>query len=221
MARENSTEEVMKSRIPSAQAVKPGKWCEDFAKAKSYAEKNKMPFMAVWSNGEQCSHCKKFNKCILDATFTKWQTTSGIVFWIGFGEDAVKANRHGGEGYKFAKNGKLTTFPFVRLYWPAGKLDVAKSGDEWDGAASGAKGADAIINKVQSYIGDACANCGDAPGASAVPSKPTTVPKYKLGYAKSKFSPKLFALTVDGKEATKLTEAVAKAIVQRYNGCAD
>ena len=218
----STTEEVMKSRIPNTAAVTPNKWCEDFEKAKAYADKNKLPFLAVWSNGEKCSHCKKFNKCILDTTFTSWQAKSGIVYWIGFGDDTYKPNRHGGEGYKFAKAGKLTTFPFVRLYWAAKKVDVAKSGDDWDGAS--AKGAATLIKNIETYIGNACPDCDDG-AEDDTPSKPdgkpVNPPKYVLGYEKTKMSTKYYSLTVDGVVATKLSKEVAEAVVARYNGCGD
>lgn len=159
----STTEEVMKSRIKSNAAIKAGKWCEDFEKAKKFADKNKMPILAVWSNGDLCGHCVNFNKCILDKTFTKWQKDSGVVFWIGYGSDTYAPNRHGGEGYKFAKNGNLTNFPFVRLYWRAGNVDVAKSGDEWDGAS--ASGAATLVKNLKTYLKkydpSSCPGCDD------------------------------------------------------------
>lgn len=203
----STTEDVMKSRIKSSAAVKPGKWCEDFAKAKEYADSKKVPLLAVWSNGDLCGHCINFNKCILNSTFTKWQKKSGVVFWIGYSADTYEPNKHGGEGYKFAKNGNLIGYPFVRLWWKAGKVDVAKSGDEWDGASG--SGASTLVKNLKSYLerfDPECPGCDD--------QEPV------LGYVKNKSGGK-YSLTVDGKVATALTKDVAKAIVSKYKGCKD
>ena len=159
----STTKEVMKSRIKSTSEVKVGQWCEDFPKAKKYADSYNIPLLAVWSNGDLCGHCVNFNKCILDKTFKNWQKDSGVVFWIGYGEDTYSPNRHGGEGYKFAKNGTLTTYPFVRLYWKSGKVNVAKSGNDWDGAS--AKGAATLVKNLKNYLKkydpSSCPGCDD------------------------------------------------------------
>ena len=208
-----TTEEVIALRTKASAAVKPGKWHADFAKVKKYAIDNKIPMLAVWSNGDKCGHCINFNRCILDKTFTKWQKDSGVVFWIGFGDDPDAANRHGGEGYKFAKNGNLTNYPFVRLYWKAGKVDVAKSGDEWDGAS--ANGASTLVKNLKEYLKkyEPCTG-GDCDDEDEKPKV------YKLTYKKNESDNK-YSLYVNGKVATSLSGSVAKAVVERYNSCGD
>lgn len=207
---------VRKIRTPHDEPVQENVWHEDFAKVQKYATDHKIPMLAVWSNGDRCSHCINFNKCILDETFQKWQKTSGVVYWIGFGDDDYTPNRHGGEGYKFAKDKKLTKYPFVRLYWKEGKVDVAMSGDDWDGGSS--KGAQTLVNNLKKYLkgytpGSGCPGCDDE-----------DVPEVKapaLGYVKNAGISKKYTLTVDGKKATSLTLDVAKAVVAKYNSCKD
>lgn len=206
----STTEEVVALRTKASAAVKLGKWHEDFAKVKKYANNNKVPMLAVWSNGDKCGHCVNFNKCILSSTFKKWQKTSGVAFWIGFGSDTYAPNQHGGEGYKFAKDGSLITFPFVRLYWKAGKVDVAKSGDDWDGGTG--DGGATLVKNLKKYLKNY------TPGESSSDEGEDTIPilTYKQNTDDSKYS-----LYVDGKVATKLSKSVAKKVVDRYNSCKD
>lgn len=205
--------EVRKIRTPYNKPVVPGVWHEDFSKVQKYANEHQIPMLAVWSNGDKCIHCVNFNKCILDSTFQKWQKSSGVVFWIGFGDDEYVPNQHGGAGYTFAKNKKLTNYPFVRLYWKKGNVDVAKSGDEWDGAS--AKGASKLVNNLKTYLknytpAESCPDCDD--GEEANPPK-----QFVLGYVKNSASSKKYTLTVNGVKATSLSLEDAKAIVNKYN----
>lgn len=126
-----TTSDFLKSRV-----AKPtvGKWCTGYSAAKKYADDKKIPLIAVWSNGDACGHCVNFEKSCMQSAFTKWMASSGCVFWFGCSTDSTAEEKHGGEGYKFAKADKLTTYPFVRVWWKSGKVDVAESGDYWDGA---------------------------------------------------------------------------------------
>jgi hypothetical protein len=205
-----NTEQVIASRLSASAAVKTGVWCSDYTKAKKYANENNVPILVVWSNGDKCGHCVNFNKCILDKTFTKWQKNSGVVFWIGYGDDPIEANRHGGKGYTFAKNGNLTNYPFVRLYWKSGGIDVAKAGDDWAGASG--SGAATLVKNLKSYLkkytpcsGD---DCDDKPKS------------YKLTYKKNEEGGK-YSLYVNGRCANDISGTAAKYIVERYNSCQD
>ena len=54
------TSTLLKKRASYNAAVTTGKWQSNFVKAKKYAVDNKLPFIAVWSNGDQCGHCVTF-----------------------------------------------------------------------------------------------------------------------------------------------------------------
>ena len=126
-----TTSDFLKSRVSKPTV---GKWCTGFSAAKKYADDKKIPLIAVWSNGDACGHCVNFEKSCMQSAFTKWMASSGCVFWFGCSTDTTAEEKHGGAGYTFAKNGNLTTYPFVRVWWKSGKVDVAESGDYWDGA---------------------------------------------------------------------------------------
>jgi hypothetical protein len=145
--RASVTETFVKSRVSKPTL---GKWCTGFTAAKKYADDNKVPLIAVWSNGDLCGHCTMFETATLNSKFTKWMSTSKCVFWFGYSGDTTADEKHGGAGYKFAKADKLTTYPFVRVWWKAGKVDQAESGDYWIGSSS--SGYSTFIKKLESLL---------------------------------------------------------------------
>ena len=220
------TDKVKKLRAAAKSPVVLGQWHEDFAKVKKYAETNKVPMIAVWSNGDLCGHCVTFENCILDSKFKTWQKTCGCAMWLGLGSDSAKDNKINGAGYNFAWGAKkaLKMYPFVRVYWKAGKVDVAKTGDELDGASS--KGAAKVVKAFQGYLKaykpvepepekpvepetpvdeGGCDNC--EPEAQFVPPV--------LAYSKDKDGK--CSLTVDGKSPEGLSEEAAKYGGDAYN----
>ena len=65
-----------------ATAVKQGKWVANFAKAKKYATDNKVPLVAVWSNGDSCGHCTTFEGAVNSSTFKSYMKSSGVIFYF-------------------------------------------------------------------------------------------------------------------------------------------
>ena len=141
------TETFIKSRVSKPTL---GKWCTGYTAAKKYADDNKVPLIAVWSNGDLCGHCTTFETAVMNSKFTKWMATSKCVFWFGYSGDTTADEKHGGAGYKFAKADKLTTYPFVRVWWKAGKVDQAESGDYWIGGSS--SGYNTFIKKLETLL---------------------------------------------------------------------
>ena len=131
-----TTETFLKSRADASAPVKTGQWHAGFSTVKKNSDKNNIPLLGVWSNGDLCSHCTKFEKCLMEDTFKKWAKTSGVDMWFGCSSDKSKDDRFEGTGFTWARNNKLKDFPFVRLYWKKGKVDVYKSGDDWIGGKS-------------------------------------------------------------------------------------
>ena len=150
------TETFIKSRVSKPTL---GKWCTGFTAAKKYADDNKVPLIAVWSNGDLCGHCKAFETATMNSKFTKWMGSSKCVFWFGYSGDTTAEEKHGGVGYKFAKADKLSTYPFVRVWWKAGKVDQAESGDYWIGGSS--SGYDTFIKKLEALLAKYLAGGGD------------------------------------------------------------
>lgn len=140
----------MKAQRASASApVVLGQWHAGFSTVKAYAEKNGLPLLAVWSNGEDCSHCKKLEKNLLTSQWKEYMQSSGVVYYFGCNEDTSQDDKYGGTGYNWCwKNKSLTLFPFVRFYWKAKKgtrladgtvlsadtllVDTAMTGDAFD-----------------------------------------------------------------------------------------
>lgn len=118
----SATDTIVKRRAKAGTPIVPGQWHADFSKVKKYAEDHGLPLMAVWSNGDECSHCLKLERCLNHTTFYSWQKTSGIVFYFGYEGDTSNEDKYGGVGYNWCwKNQSLNLFPFVRFYWKAKK----------------------------------------------------------------------------------------------------
>ncbi|MBE6382293.1 MAG: hypothetical protein E7049_04670 [Lentisphaerae bacterium] len=147
------TSTLLKRRAKSTDNVTLGKWQRNFTKARNYATSKGVPFVAVWSNGDSCAHCMRFASACNSTNFKNFQKTSGMVFWFGCSSD--KEHYAGSSPCEWSRKGKTMTFPFVRIYWPKGKVDVATMGDTLDGRKSGATGgkkaASYIKNKVKAY----------------------------------------------------------------------
>lgn len=212
------TKDFLKSRAAASKPVKLGQWHAGFSTVKKYAADNKVPLLAVWSNGDACGHCTHFEKVCMDKKFTTWMKSSGVAFWFGCSTDKTTDDKFEGTGFKFARNNKLTAYPFVRLWWPTGKVDIWKSGDDWTGGIKeGAlsKCVDKFLKNLKTALKNykpGCDNCV-APTPAPAPATPKTP---VLAY-KQDASCGGYALTVDGEVATCLTEAVAKQIVDTYN----
>lgn len=124
-----ATDTLVKRRAKAGTPIVPGQWHADFSKVKKYAEDNGLPLMAVWSNGDECSHCLKLERCLNHTTFYSWMKESGIVFYFGYEGDKSNEDKYGGVGYNWCwKNQSLNLFPFVRYYWKAKKGTVLADG---------------------------------------------------------------------------------------------
>jgi hypothetical protein len=87
----------------------------------------------------------------MNATFKKWMEASGCVFWFGCSSDKTADDKTKGTGYKWAwDNGKLNLYPFVRVWWKAGKVDECQNGDYWTGGSS--KGYNTFISKLKTLL---------------------------------------------------------------------
>ena len=151
------TADFLKSRVDKPTK---GKWCSGFTAAKKYADDNGLPFVGVWSNGDSCGYCKKFETACMDSQFTKWMSKSGIVFWFGHSGDKTADDKLNGNGCKWARNtSSLKTFPFVRVWWKKGGVDKYESGNYWidKSADGGMKFAEKVDKLLKDYEG--CDNC--------------------------------------------------------------
>lgn len=141
------TTTLLKSRVSKPTL---GKWSSGFSACKKYALDNNIPFIAVWSNGDKCGHCVMFETAVTHKTFKTWMAESKCIFWFGYYGDTSKDDKFEGTGFTWVRNGKLTTYPFVRVYWKPGKVDTYKSGDDWIGSKS--SGYNTFINKLKSLL---------------------------------------------------------------------
>lgn len=138
-----ATSTLLKTRRSASSSVVPGYWHASFSKAKSYAVAKKVPLIAVWSNGDACGHCVMFENAVNSSKFRTWMKESGCVFFFTYSGESAGAV--GGTVFHWVRKNTNTSYPFVRIYWPAGGVDVGTIGDIVDGRRdNSAGGANAI-----------------------------------------------------------------------------
>ena len=143
------TDILVAQRADRGAEVKPGQWHADLVKARAYAVANRLPLMAVWSNGDFCQHCLIWEGAANSPVFMNWMKKSGMVFYLGYVRDGSlnAAGDFGGgpspdgqEGYHGAsfywccnyQNASLA-WPYIRFYWPSGGVDLVYTGSVVDG----------------------------------------------------------------------------------------
>jgi hypothetical protein len=117
------TDKMLKQRV-----AKPtlGRWSKGFSAVKKFADENKIPIIGMWTNGDVCGHCIWLEKAAMTKTFKNWMKVSGCVFWLGTSSDRTKDDKYCGTGFNWARKKTLTMYPFVRIWWKAGKVDLCK-----------------------------------------------------------------------------------------------
>ena len=149
-----------------ATAVAQGKWLANFYKAKKWATANKVPLVAVWSNGDSCGHCTTFENVVNSTKFKKYMKSSGVAFYFIYSGDkgdgtTSKSGKKADDGavaksiFHWIRHNEIKSYPFVRIYWPAGKVDIWTDGDKIDGKKSGDKNIEQSIayftNKLKKF----------------------------------------------------------------------
>ena len=144
------TSKLLKTRLSSGSAAKAGVWLSNFSKAKNYAVDNGLPLIAVWSNGDSCGHCVTFESSCNSSYFRKWMASSGMVFY--FTHSGESQGAVGGSIFNWCRKNKNTSYPFVRIYWPDGKVDIATVGDTVDGKKDGTTGGKKAVAYFKSKL---------------------------------------------------------------------
>ena len=143
------TSKLVKTRASKTAAVTPGKWHAGLSKAKSYAVSKGIPLIAVWSNGDNCGHCVMFESACNSSAFKTWMASSGCVFVFVYPGDSD--GFAGGSVYSWCYKSQ-PLFPFVRVYWPKGGVDIRTMGDTIDGGTSGATGGKKAVSWFKSKL---------------------------------------------------------------------
>ena len=139
------TSTLIATRRKASQSVVPGVWHAGFSKCKAYAKEHGVPLIAVWSNGDACGLCVMFETSCNNKTFKNWMKSSGCVFYFIYSGDHGDGNI-GSSVFHWIRNNKNTAYPFVRVWWPKGNVDIPTVGDNIDGGKDGAKGAKNAVN---------------------------------------------------------------------------
>lgn len=167
------TSTLVKTRLAPSSEVKLGYWHKHFEKCWNFCKKNGAPLIAVWSNGDKCGHCIKFESACNSKAFKTWMKTSGCVFYFihsgdsgDYSGNVLKKGDKTVDGkiesdvFHWCRADKNTDFPFVRIYWTEkGKskptVDIATIGDvvdsNLDGESGGKAARDYFKGKLKKY----------------------------------------------------------------------
>ena len=125
---------LLAQRIAASGDARTGEWHADLDKCIAFANAHGIPLIAVWSNGDNCGHCKKFENNALSVPFREWMAKSGVVFYFGYYGDSGKGATLGEWCYWCGGGNPIgKTLPLFRVYWPKGGIDRTINGDEPDG----------------------------------------------------------------------------------------
>lgn len=127
-----------------------GEWHANFSASRKYAVDNKIPFIAVWSNGDSCGHCVIFENAVNSSYFRNWMKKSGCVYcfkWSGDSDAKVASSI-----FHWIRKNKNTSYPFVRIYWPSGNVDIATIGDTIDDMKDGTTGGKKCVSYLKSKL---------------------------------------------------------------------
>lgn len=139
----------------SVDKIETGIWYSGFSAMKAYAEEKGLPLVAVWTNGDVCSYCVKFEKCLLDPAFLAWQKESGCLFWFGCSKDKTEDDKKSGIGYKWCHKDGVTTFPFVSIYLKSDdevRIEHHSTGNTLDKKSNPPKGAENVVNALKAIL---------------------------------------------------------------------
>lgn len=149
------TKEFLKLRkcVDCAAQIDINTWYDGFSAVKAEAVNGKMPLVAIWSNGDKCSHCIALEKVLKTSTFRNLMGKIDAYFWFGCCLDKTADDKFEGKGFKFCnKNGTQNRYPMVRIYWKQKKVDVVMDGDTLRLKKTGAAGAKAVYKMITSTL---------------------------------------------------------------------
>ena len=222
----SETTTILKARRSQTASVATGVWNSNLSAAKSYAQKHGLPLIAVYSNGERCSHCVRFESSCNSSYFRKWMKSSGCVFVFAYYGDSF-----GSSVFSWCHKSQRT-YPCVRVWWPKGGVDLRVMGDDIIGTktkTAGGKKAVAYFKKkcskffakpavVKPYYVDFDANGGAGTMARVtakvgtaftLPANAFTYPDYSfLGWAKTAGGSVAYKNKVSVKNLTSVSNGV-------------
>ena len=134
-------------------------WHSDLSRCKSFADRNGLPMVAVWSNGSACGHCVTLANAVKHSAFVNFQKTYKVVWCFVESSDAnsgvgsVPCRWCRGENtFNQARNKNLeqiTGYPFVTFWWKKAKFDFWCTGDKLDKQRDGKTGANNCISFIK------------------------------------------------------------------------
>lgn len=128
-----------------------GQWSSGFSQVKSFADKQGVPAIMFWTNGDACSHCCWWEKSMMQAVFKNWMKSSKCAFWCGSSLDSSNDDKFQGKGFQWMTQ-RLETYgyPFACVWWKKGGLDFGKYESWW--GVKDEKSGSRLVSKFKSVL---------------------------------------------------------------------
>lgn len=110
--------------------VEPGKWTQDLASAKKYAQEKNLPIMVMFTGSDWCFWCKLMDKDVFAGdAFSKWAKDKLVLVTIDYPKDKTKVpaeyvDRNQQLGREFHVQG-VPSYVFLK---PDGKTEIGRLG---------------------------------------------------------------------------------------------
>lgn len=150
---ERVIDRILKERqdANACETLECGVWYSGFNTVKATAIANGVPLISVWTNGDVCALCKRFETCLSSETFKAWMKKQRCLFSFGWSGDTKQEDRVTAKNWSWGTGHKLKAYPFMRVYLQ-NEIDDARTGDQWDGRKSDDAGAALIISKLDEVL---------------------------------------------------------------------
>lgn len=152
--------------------VVPGEWTSSFAAAKAYAEANGVPLFVFFASSS-CSHCNAVKSAINSAEFVAWRQSRKIIMVAV--DDNVQVKNFAKGAARWLQANKTGKYPYMRIYWPAGGVDVGCNGYPYNSIPGAGSTTQArIMNMIDTQLAKWISGGGDAGGGTTVDPTPDT-----------------------------------------------
>lgn len=147
-------------------AVVLGEWNSNFNACKAKADNEGIPMLLFWS-APGCAKCNKMKTGMNGAVFTAWRKSQNIIFAFSEGSESVKAFARNASGH----------YPYMRIYWPAGRVDKKFSGRVGEIGGSGSTPEAQLMSRVEAELSNWTGN-GSAPQRHSEYTAPVIGPEW-------------------------------------------
>ena len=145
------------SLVPSAfasatleEGVKPGTWTQDLDAARTYAQKNDLPLMLMFTGSDWCYWCKLMDANVFSGeTFYNYAQNNLVLVTIDFPKDkSIVPEAYQERNQKLGKEFRIRGVPTYVILKPDGKTEIGRL------SAGKDKTPESFIEEVRGVLGN-------------------------------------------------------------------